>query len=121
MALEWISRAEAGRRLGVSAMAVTKFCRKGMPHRFSDGKVCWPDALYWSDWYRCPWSSGNWFARHPHPDFAKDRMEAAARALRRAEALAWVRARKAGMDTASVANRAVRRGATPCVIRSEGV
>jgi hypothetical protein len=35
----------SGRRLGVSAMAITKFCRRSMPHRMSDGNVCWPDAL----------------------------------------------------------------------------
>src|ERR1700689_895535 len=28
---EWITRAEAGRRLGVNAMAITKFCRAGIP------------------------------------------------------------------------------------------
>jgi hypothetical protein len=48
----------------VSAMAATKFCRDGMPHRISDGKVCWPDAQYWSDLFRCPWRSGNWLFRH---------------------------------------------------------
>ena len=109
MALEWISRVEAGRRLGVSAMAVTKFCRRGMPYRFSDGKICWPDALFWSDWYRCPQSSGNWFARHPHPDPVGDRIEAAARELRKPMAVAWLRVRETGMDAATVANRASKR------------
>jgi len=59
-AICWITRAQAARRLGVSAIAVTKFCRKGMPFRLSDGNVCWPDALYWSGWYHCPLASGNW-------------------------------------------------------------
>jgi hypothetical protein len=91
MGPEWISRAEAGRRLGVSAMAVTKFTRRGMPHRLSDGRVPWPDGLYWSDWYR----------------HARDESERAARELRRSEADAWYEARQAGMDAASVANRAI--------------
>ena len=91
---EWITRAEAGRRLGVSAMAVTKFTRRGMPHRLSDGRVPWPDGLYWSDCYRC----------------ARDERERTARESRRSRALAWYEAREAGMDAASVANRAIQIG-----------
>src|ERR1035438_2090346 len=109
MALEWISRAEAGRRLGVSAIAVPKFCRRGMPYRISDGRVPWPDALLWSDWYRCPWLSGNWFARHPQPDRVREQIETAARELRKPMAVAWLRAHEAGMDAATVAHRASNR------------
>src|ERR1039458_3336169 len=72
-------------------MAVTKFARRGMPHRLSDGKVPWPDGLYWSDWFR----------------YARGEEERAARELRRSEADAWYEARQAGMDAASVANRAI--------------
>ena len=92
---EWITRAEAGRRLGVSAMAVTKFARRGMPHRLSDGRVPWPDGLFWSDWFRC----------------ARDEEERAARDVRRPQADAWYEARQAGMDAASLANRAIPAGA----------
>jgi hypothetical protein len=88
MGPEWISRAEAGRRLGVSAMAVTKFARSGMPHRLSDGKVPWPDALFWSDWFR----------------YARDEDERAEREFRRSHADKWYEARQAGVDAASVAN-----------------
>jgi hypothetical protein len=88
---EWITRAEAGRRLGVSAMAVTKLCQRSMPHRISDGYVCWPDALYWSDWYRAPRRPGSWHARHPGYCEADERMEDAARELRRPMSEAWWR------------------------------
>jgi|ERR1022692_2777692 hypothetical protein len=108
---EWISRVEAARRFGVTPMAITKFARRGMPHRVSDGKVCWPDALYWSDCYRSPQSSGNWRARHPDYDPVEDEIEYAARELRRSQADAWYEARQAGMDAASIANRAIRRAA----------
>src|SRR5215472_1616290 len=61
----WISRGECARRLGVSAMSVTNFCRLyGMPFRISDGRVCWPDVLYWSDLNRCPEDSGSWYSLH---------------------------------------------------------
>jgi hypothetical protein len=92
MRTEWVSRAEAGRRLGVSAMAVTKFCRGGMPYRVKDGKVPWPDGMFWSDWFR----------------YARDESECAARELRRSRALAWYEARRACRDAASVANRGRR-------------
>jgi hypothetical protein len=88
MGPEWISRAEAGRRLGVSAMAVTNFARSGMPHRFSDGKVPWPDCQYWSDFYR----------------YARNDAERTARERRSARAESWHKARQAGIDAASVAN-----------------
>jgi|ERR1017187_2247585 hypothetical protein len=91
MPCEWITRAEAGRRLGVSPMAVTKFTRRGMPHRSSDGKVPWPDGLYWSDWYR----------------YGRDEAERAARELRWLQAAAWYQMRRAGMDAASIANRVI--------------
>jgi hypothetical protein len=89
--VEWITRGEAGRRLGVSAMAVTKFCRASMPHRISDGNVCWPAALYWSDWYRAPRRSGSWSARHSGYCEADERIEDAARELRRPMSEAWWR------------------------------
>jgi hypothetical protein len=106
MSTEWITRAEAGRRLGVTAMAVTKFCRSGMPHRHSDGRVCWPDAQYWSDWYRCPESSGTWHQRHPHPDAMRRQRERAEKELRRPWAERWRRLREVKLDAASVANQA---------------
>lgn len=109
MPLEWISRAEAARRLGVSPMAITKFCHRGMPHRVSDGKVCWPDAIYWSDFYRRPQASGNWRARHREYDEAEEAGECAAREARWPQVQAWYRLYEMGMDTAAAANRAIAR------------
>src|SRR5215467_9487145 len=45
-ALEWISRSAAAKRLGVTAMMVTKYCRRGLPSR-DDKRVPWPGALEW--------------------------------------------------------------------------
>src|SRR5712691_13076517 len=71
----------------------------------SDGKVCWPEAL-WSDFCRSPQSSGNWHARHPDYDPLEDVIDRAARELLRPRAEAWYRAHMAGTDAASVVNRA---------------
>jgi hypothetical protein len=46
---EWISRAECGRRLGVTAMRVTQYTRMGMPTRAEDKRVPWPAVR---DWHR---------------------------------------------------------------------
>ena len=89
---EWISRAECGRRLGVPAMAVTKFCARGMPYRLSDGMVAWPDMLFWSDFFRAPQRSGNWRARHSGRSPMEELIESDARRLRRPLAEAWYRA-----------------------------
>ena len=109
MAVEWISRGECARRLGVSPMAATKFCRAGMPFRISDGKVCWPDAQYWSDSYRCPWSSPSWFSLARKVDRQNWESQSAARALRRPAGESWLRLRQAGIDAASLVNRAIVR------------
>jgi len=93
----------------VSAMAVTKFCQWGMPYRISDGKLAWPDTLYWSDFYRCPERSGNWRARHPDYGLTETERELESRERRRAAAEGWYWAQREGMDATSVANRAIRR------------
>jgi hypothetical protein len=95
---EWITRAEAGRRLAISRMAVTKLCHRGMPHRMSDGNVPWPETLYWCDFYRAPRRSGSWHARHPGYSYADERMENAARELRRPMAVAWWRLKRARLS-----------------------
>jgi len=110
MGVEWISRAECARRLGVSGTAITNFCHLyGMPFRISDGKVCWPDVLYWSDLNRCPEDSGSWYSLHRRFDRLDWEQGREARKLRRPAAEAWYRARQQGIDTTSVANRAIRR------------
>lgn len=43
---EWITRAEAAKRLRVSAMMISKYCAKGMPTR-ADKRVLWPEAREW--------------------------------------------------------------------------
>jgi hypothetical protein len=97
------------RRLGVSGTTITNFCRDGMPYRVSDGKVCWPDVLYWADWNRRPSDSHNWYSLHRCSDRVKRQTEQRARELRRPAAEAWVRARRQGIDTTSAANRAIMR------------
>ncbi|MCC6586242.1 MAG: hypothetical protein IT168_05940 [Bryobacterales bacterium] len=41
---EWISRAECGRRLEISAQMIGRHCRKGAIPTRADGKVPWPAA-----------------------------------------------------------------------------
>lgn len=68
-----------------------------MPHRFSDGRVPWPDGLYWSDFFR----------------YARDEAERTAQESRRIQAAAWYQTQRAGRDAASVANRAIGRIFSP--------
>ena len=108
---KWLTRAEVARRLHVTPMAATMFCARGMPFRTSDGLVPWPDALFWSDWYRAPRRSGIWRARHPHVDPLEEQIEEDARAARQPAAHRWYVARREGTDAASVKNRAIAREA----------
>lgn len=59
---EWISRAEAGRRLGVSGMMVTKYIKRGAPTR-NDKNVPWPDLQVWVRRNIVPQMSGSYQAR----------------------------------------------------------
>jgi hypothetical protein len=63
MKTEWITRAEAGRRLGVSASMVSRYCRRGMPTR-GDRRVPWPIAERWRKDNIDPQLSGSWLSRH---------------------------------------------------------
>ena len=71
--------------------------------------LAWPDALYWSDLNRCPERSGSWYSLHRRHDRSMWENERQTRKLRRPDAEAWYRARQQGIDTTSVANRAIRR------------
>jgi hypothetical protein len=63
---EWISRAEAGRRWGVSAQMVGRYCAKGMPARETDKRVPWLQADEWRRMWVCPTRSGSWRYRMFH-------------------------------------------------------
>ena len=60
MVTEWVTRAECGRRLGVSAMRVSQYCAMGMPTRASDKRVPWPSARDWHTRNVVPSRSGAW-------------------------------------------------------------
>src|SRR5947209_4064054 len=59
LGVECIWRAAAARRLGVTAMMVTKYVRLGMPTR-EDKRVPWPEAREWREQYVNPERSGSW-------------------------------------------------------------
>jgi hypothetical protein len=80
--------------------------------RISDGNVCWPDALYWSDWYLCPWISLSWFSLARKVDRQKWESQSTARALRRPAAETWLSLlRQAGIDMTIVVKREIVRQA----------
>ena len=108
--VEWITRAECARRFGISGAAITKCCQLGMPSRRSDDMIAWPDVLYWSDFYRSPRSSGNWYARHPEDSSEIERREMQQQSLRRASAVSWMKAYRAGIDATTLSNRVRRMG-----------
>jgi hypothetical protein len=59
---ELISKAEFGRRVGVSASMVGKYVRKGMPVTATGG-LNWHEAKRWRDEYVVPELSGSFYAR----------------------------------------------------------
>jgi len=71
--VDWISRAEAGRRFGVSSMMVSKYCNAmGAPSR-EDGKVPWPAIKEWRERYIVPERSGSWAHRQRTREEAGER------------------------------------------------
>jgi hypothetical protein len=105
--VEWIRRSEAATRLGISPSAITQLCARGFPYRLSDGAIAWPDALYWSDFYRLPRSFTN-RTLYPADAVKYEMRESRERQARRPSAQEWHRRYRAGQDETSKVNRAYR-------------
>jgi hypothetical protein len=63
----WITRAEAARRLEVSATMVAKYVTQGMPSRSKDRKIQWPAALQWHHDNVVSERSKNFYSRQEEP------------------------------------------------------
>jgi hypothetical protein len=61
--IEIITKAEAARRWGISAQAVSNYPSKGMPVR-ADGRLEWPAVDEWRKHYNVPERSGSFNSRN---------------------------------------------------------